>query len=537
VPDSDSVWIVPVVFGSSEPTADSCEFDLLKNHKTSDRWARGFWEGLTEPPSENRRLPKAILLDLTLISVLILYFLHFGIRSLSAPFRPDDMMNMWRYWHSGWLKAVRESLCFWNSIGRPFAAFYYLPLYSFFDLHPKPYRVVTIALIAAAIPIAYSLARSLSSSRSVAFLTVFAWCYHPRLSNLVFLNLFIYDVFCTVFFLAALAWYVHIRERNRSLTLLQLAGCFALYICALDSKEMAVTLPIIVLLYELVKYCHQEERQKLSRWIWHDASPALAAGLVTSIYCYNKIYGPDSWAAHGIEAYVPHYSWRAFTTSNAAFLSHIFYLFPYHVITGAGLLVVWSLVFLYGFLRRSRMLQLMAFWIVITPLPLAFVSAREGGCLTIILFGWAMIFAKVISDLSLLITRLPLLQKTTVIPLRAGVMVCVLILLGVGTERQNRRYGLGWLHGGEKTAHVIEAFRALNLRPKPGSKILLQGNPFAGSSGTGPWAPLFIASLLWNDPSLTVYQEGQNVLPSQIAEMNYVLAVQEYKVDLVRRVH
>jgi hypothetical protein len=67
---------------------------------------------------------------------------------------------------------------------------------------------------------------------------------------------------------------------------------------------------------------------------------------------------------------------------------------------------------------------------------------------------------------------------------------------------------------------------------------LLQGNPFAGSSGTGPWAPLFIANLHWNDRSLTVYQEGQNVLnPRQMAEINYVLAVQEYKVDLVRRVH
>jgi hypothetical protein len=145
------------------------------------------------------------------------------------------------------------------------------------------------------------------------------------------------------------------------------------------------------------------------------------------------------------------------------------------------------------------MLQLMAFWVVITPLPLAFVSAREGGCLTIILFGWAMIFAKAIADLSLVITRLPRLHKGPIIPLRVGVVLCVLILLEIGTERQNRRYGLGWLHGGEETAHVIEAFRALNLQPTPGSKILLHGNPFAGTSGTGPWAPLFIAMLHWND--------------------------------------
>jgi hypothetical protein len=479
--------------------------------------------------------PGGIAIDLISIAVLIAYFLHFALQSLSAPFRPDDMMNMWQYWHAGWLKAVRASLCLSNSVGRPLGAIYYLPLHSFFDLHPKPYRVATIALVAAAIPIAYWLGRSLSSSWSVAFLAVFAWCYHPRLSNLVFLNSFIYDVLCNLFYLAALAWYIGIREREQFLRPRQLCGCLALYICALNSKEMAVTLPVIVLVYELLKYYHQSERQNFFQWIWHKASPALVAGLITAIYFYNKIYGPESWAVQGIEVYIPHYSWRAFTTSNARFFSHIFYLFPNHVITGRELLAAWALAFLYAFLRRNRMLELMAFWVVITPLPLAFVSPRGGACLTIILFGWVMIFAKLVSDLSLLITRLPLFNKAAVFPMRAGVMLCVVILLGVGTERQNRRYGLGWLQGGEKTAHVIEAFRALDLHPRPGSEILLTDNPFAGSSDTGLWAPLFIAGLLWNDHSLTVYQEGQHALDArQIAKMNYVLAVHEYKVDVIR---
>jgi hypothetical protein len=84
-------------------------------------------------------------------------------------------------------------------------------------------------------------------------------------------------VLCNLFYLVALAWYICIRERDRSLNLLQFAGCFALYICALDSKEMAVTMPVIVLVYELLKYCHQPERQAFVRWIWHDASFALVA--------------------------------------------------------------------------------------------------------------------------------------------------------------------------------------------------------------------------------------------------------------------
>src|SRR5207247_5188470 len=76
-----------------------------------------------------------------------------------------------------------------------------------------------------------------------------------------------------------------------------------------------------------------------------------------------------------------------------------------HVMPGGMLLVLWAAIFVYAFLRRDRMLQLMAFWIVITPLPLAFIPLRGGACLYILLFGWAMIFAKVVSDLIKLISN------------------------------------------------------------------------------------------------------------------------------------
>jgi len=50
--------------------------------------------------------------------------------------------------------------------------------------------------------------------------------------------------------------------------------------------------------------------------------------------------------------------------------------------------------------RRDRMLRLMAFWIVIVPLPIAFIlPIRGGGCLYVLLFGWAMIFARASCDL------------------------------------------------------------------------------------------------------------------------------------------
>ena len=52
------------------------------------------------------------------------------------------------------------------------------------------------------------------------------------------------------------------------------------------------------------------------------------------------------------------------------------------------------------------MLQLMAFWIVIVPLPLAFIVPMRGDApLYLLLFGWAMIFAKIAFDLITLISK------------------------------------------------------------------------------------------------------------------------------------
>src|SRR6266496_1008168 len=285
-------------------------------------------EGLNKLHSKNRGLPRAIATDLLLVVLLIAYFLHFALQSLPAHFRGDDMMNMFNYWSIGPLKAIRANLFFWTSFGRPLAALYYLPLHHFFDLHPKPYRVVTITLVGAGIPIAYLLARLLGASRSVAFLALVPCCYHPRLASLVFIDAYIYDVLCSLLYLAALACYVSIREKGQPLRPLQLCGCLVLYLCALNSKEMAVTLPVIVLIYEVLKYYHEPQRKNFFQWIWRDASPALVAGLITATYCYAKMYGPDGLHVHpqGLEAYVPDYSWHAFGKANANFFSQLVYL-------------------------------------------------------------------------------------------------------------------------------------------------------------------------------------------------------------------
>src|SRR4029077_221733 len=185
------------------------------------------------------RAPRCTRLDTTCVAVLIAYFLYFALPARHGGFREDEMMNLWTYWHLGALQSVLGLAKFWTSYYRPGGALYYLPLYHFFGLNPLPYRIVQISILVLSIPIAYYLARLLASSRSVAFLAVLAFCYHPYVANLVFVGAFIYDVLCGFFYLAALTYYVHLREHGIRLRPVQLALFLVLYICALNSKEMA----------------------------------------------------------------------------------------------------------------------------------------------------------------------------------------------------------------------------------------------------------------------------------------------------------
>jgi len=344
-------------------------------------------------------------------------------------------------------------------------------------------------------------------------------------------------------------------------------GFLALYICALNSKEMAVTLPLIVLIYEVLKCPRFGEWKQFARRNWRFAVPGLIAGLLTIPYTYSKTQGNKALAT--LAAYHPRFSWQRFTASNAHFVSDLFYLTTNYVMPGGMLLVLWAAIFVYAFLRRDRMLQLMAFWIVITPLPLAFIPLRGGACLYILLFGWAMIFAKVVSDLIKLISNsLALLRehlgvKATsratiefaainrgrggaigaIIGAAAGKMcvpifrisapILIAFALAIFTQWENQRFGRvhAFLNSGQKSLHVIQAFRSLDLHPAPDSMIFLRPENRFYQNG---YYPAFVAALVWNDHSLRIFVEGQHQLSQhQIANMNYVISFNEFQAKLL----
>jgi hypothetical protein len=238
-------------------------------------------------------------LDAVCVGLLLAYFFHFALPALRGGFGDDEMMNLYLYWLAGPLKSIQANLCFWSTFPRPAGALYYLPLYHFFSLDPLPYRIVQISILAATIPIFFCLAHLLSGSRAVAFLAALAMCYHAHLADLVFGGSFIYDVLCGFFYFAALTYYVHIREKGVGLRRGQVAIFLALYVCALNSKEMAVSLPMMVFIYEALKHPRLDNWKQLG-WLTGIWRPAFVAALVTAIYIYGKLNGPYSLASTGV---------------------------------------------------------------------------------------------------------------------------------------------------------------------------------------------------------------------------------------------
>ena len=487
------------------------------------------------------RADRSIKLDGICVLLLIIYFLHFALPARHGGFREDEMMNIWAYWYLGAFKSILGLAEFWTPYYRPGGVLYYLPLYHFFGLNPLPYRVVQICILTASIPIAYYLARLLASSRAVAFLAVLAFCYHPYVANLVFVGAFIYDVLCGLFYLAALTYYIRIREQGDYLRPLQLLLFLGLYICALNSKEMAVTLPVIVLIYELLKSPRWANWNEFLSWAWRCAGPALIAGAMTAIYVYSKIYGTGSVTR--LDAYRPSYSWHNFVTSNARFVGEL--LYAPEAVSPTALLLLWVAIFIYAFWRRDPMVQLMACWVVIVPLPIAFlIPIRSGGCLYLLLFGWAMIFARVACDMIAFVANAfggrqeisgSSAEKTAITRGSKVALVSLLaVALAIFTQWQNRRLQTvaNLLSVGQKVDHVLAAFDSLHLRPSPHSTVLLKP---AEQLFQNKWQPLFLASLFWNDHSLQIgIDKLDKFTPEQLAKVDYIISLTEFKATLIR---
>jgi hypothetical protein len=429
------------------------------------------------------------------------------LNSLSVYFSSDEPMNIYNVWNPPLWKVGLAQLMFWSNFIRPLSVIYYLPLFHFAGFNQAPYAATRLVLLLVNAAIFFSLAKSLSRSWWIATLATLPVAYHAGLSYLVYSGAFIYDILCGSFYFAALLYYVRARESGAPLRISQLSVFLGLYICALNSKEMAVTLPVIVLAYELL---FKGRNAKFG--------PVLIAGAVTAILILGK-------TGHGTltdtEAYRPVFTWARYAESNIRYLNSIFYTNGF---TMERVLLLWG-VLLYVGIRQLRIPRpdprwlFLWVWVVVTPLPITFLPLRGGAMLYVVVPGWAMLAALVCRSL---VRRMSRDVVFTGIPRKAIMLLGLAGCLFAYTHETRRKDRLGMeadLSIGRDTRELVNELREINIQPAAGSHIQFLNDPFPQA-----WTTFFVATLLWKDPTLHINLQNQVRLgPEETARMDYII--------------
>jgi hypothetical protein len=439
-------------------------------------------------------------------ALLLAFFWLFHLSVLKSDFGRDEIRNLYSYWSPPLGKIILSEFAFWNKSVRPMGAIYYLPLYNLFGLNPVPFAIIRNLLLLANAVMFYKLVFLLGRSWWIAILATFPIAYHSNLGNLAYDGAFIYDVLCGGFYFAALLYYVHCRRSQGGLRPLQICGFLALYICALDSKEMGVSLPVIVLAYELL---FEGRKAKLGL--------GLAAGALTVLFIAGKTMGTD--ALTQMEAYRPVFTWARYAESSTRFVNTVFYTTSFTI----GRVLALEAILLYAGLRNwgrrewdPRWLFLLT-WVLVTPLPIAFLPDRGGGTLYIVSAGWALLGAMTVRAVMRRVAREPVAGLSRSAIMAAGLLGCI-VAYAHEARRADQNNVSWYLSIGDETRRAIHEFEALGIRPAARSRVAFLNDPFPDTYHT-----LFLASLFWKDPSIEInLQQRYRLSDDELAKMDYI---------------
>ena len=287
-------------------------------------------------------------------------FLYFAGEGLHADFTHDDLMNLYVSWRVPATDHLRDIALFFRPSGsfRPAGALFYRTLFEGFGFNAAPFRIACYALMLVNLWLAYALARRLAGSRTTAALAALVFAYHGQFWCLYVSTGMCYDLLCFFFYAAAFLYYLKAREGGLPLGWGRVAVWSALYILCLNSKEMAVTLPAIIAVYELLA------GQRVKAW----RVPAVGAAL-TVLFIFGRVTAMLSNAG-----YRPSFSARVYLEHAYRFLGYALYdpwwLSPW--VAAAIALAVAA----YAVWRGSPALRLAVAWMAIGILPVAFIEQR-----------------------------------------------------------------------------------------------------------------------------------------------------------------
>lgn len=440
----------------------------------------------------------------------LVFFLWFAGPGLRSGFMPDDMMNIYLAWQKPPAQLGAEFIPFHQPSDRPLGALVYKTIFAAAGLDPRPFRIFCFILLLCNLWLLFEVTRRVTASREIGLLAALLGCYNASCSDLYYSTATVYDLLCYLFYWGAVALYLRWRERGAP-SWPKVALWCALLLLALDAKEVAVTLPAVIALYEVVF------RRASASWRVAAVGFCIAAGAAAS-----KFFAPGAIGSNA--AYRMEFTAARLLGNLTNYFNMIFYrgeqLGPLPVLAIVAALLALALA------SRSRAAVWGWFVFFGTSLPVMLIPGRSLYALHVPLLGFWLLSAALLHKASEWLA--PAWRWRTA----ALFLVTAFVLQHY--HRWINPYVLDWLDRDRaRVATFLEGLRrALPELPR-GAQLVFLEDPHPADD----YILTFVARLVYRDPTIVVLRSKQlarDLTPQEIAAATHLLRLSETDLTVVR---
>ena len=486
---------------ATAPSRDPLKWSRLNDHDTP----------VDGPVRENTRL-RAI----ACLLLLAIYFAVLAADGLGAYFTPDDggnLVNMHEYWERSLGDMAGSALRVVTGAYRPLGGIYYLALYRLAGFHPLPFRAVCLSLMLANLFLAFALLRRLSGSLEAALLGALLLAHHPALLWLFYSSGTIYEILCFLFYYLALLCYCRWRQEGAAiLSWGRLALLLVLTACALDSKEMAMTLPATLWLFELTYFPPRwRSWRDVARFAARQGRGAWAAALLTALAIAAKLLTANPLSND------PRYHVHAFRSVIEAMRGYqaaLLYLDLYRgEVSTAGLLLLWTAMATLALAFRSRPMKFGLCLMIATLAPLSVIEPRGGYMLYLPLMGWALFWGSFFAELCDRLAGVAAPSGLGVALRRACFILAAAAIVG-GHARLRAQRTPGIHREQAEARRMMGQLRELHPRLDGVSFLLLENDRLPRG-----WGLMFFTQLAYANPGIILERTSMMDRPPTPAEI------------------
>jgi hypothetical protein len=459
------------------------------------------------------------------ILFIVPYFLFWTWRGLLQDFNYDDMMNLFKAWDAPRCSLVKDALLFWVNQTRPVGGLFYRTIYGISGFDPRPFRVACFILLIFNLVLAYRVLRYVSCPVA-GWASLLIGCFHGPMWDIYASTGTVYDIICATFYSVALILYVQCRQVGRYPGTARSWAIAAFTLLAIDSKEMGVTIPAVLLIYELL--FHVPEATVLAKtWIRKCAIGLIPSACVSALFAIGRLGFSGPLTGHA--AYTPIWSYSQFLKTTTVY-TRLLLCSAIHL-DAFGAISFWICLLGIGMLLRSRPMVFGVLFFLLTLLPMSFVELRPGYVLYIPFTGVALYVGCFFERTYARLRGLVMLRLRVWV----GGFLIALYIFGVGAlhrseERQIR--GNRIAPGGQQEIRIT-ADEISRLRPSlpSGSRVLLVNSPFGEEKYQGQ----FVLSLRYHVRDLAVESRRWDPVssPLRVDDFDYTFvydpALQRYE--------